>query len=155
MNLKRSLTFLAAFVLTVCGDSFAQGSSSFDVDAYKAFLSTHQNLTSEQLVALHQAGSFAATFPTTLDGVAWFDAIDSVYTFTAYEKQLLAANGFVVTELVRPHGYAHGLMTAHNHDLPGREGATLYDETLDAGGVQDCPGWVRLCSGSLFLHTFG
>lgn len=59
MRTKRIL-FL---VLLLNLQTFAQSIPPFNVEAYKTFLQSTQNLTSDQLRSMHSAGSFQARVP--------------------------------------------------------------------------------------------
>jgi len=51
------LFLLASFFLS---EAFSQ-SSNFNIDLYKEFLQSHQDMTFDQLLEMHPAGSFSET----------------------------------------------------------------------------------------------
>ena len=94
----------------------------FSLDAYEQFLSSHQNMTTEQLLTLYSAGAFNAHDLTNYDGAAYFDSIDVKYNLTADEKSLLAKNGFVVTERLDNayfgNSFGNAFLDVYQKDLP-------------------------------------
>jgi len=54
---KQTTFFVFSFVLFLSGYLNAQ-STTFTVEAYKQFLSTHQNMDGGELMQLHDAGAF-------------------------------------------------------------------------------------------------
>jgi hypothetical protein len=96
----------------------AQGTPSFDVEAYRQFLQSHQNLTSKGLLGLHPAGEFVGTIATALASASYFDNIDLRYNLTAYETLLLKDHGFVVTERLRRPSFGDAFLEIYANDLP-------------------------------------
>ncbi len=118
MKSRRTRNFLAILSCFLCSTAFSQGVPAFDTAAYKLFLSSHQNLTSDQLLSLHPAGTFAAEARTVCTSAKYFDNITSYYMLTAGEQSLVNEHGFVVTERVRPNSFGDAFLQIYNHDLP-------------------------------------
>ncbi|MGA9408480.1 MAG: DUF3160 domain-containing protein [Bacteroidota bacterium] len=118
MNSYRTQGVVAALALFVCVEAFSQGSSSFDTTTYKQFLSSHQNLTTEQLQLLYPAGTFSAETYTVCSSAKYFDSINIHYSFTAEEQSLLNKNGFVVTERLKRNSFGNAFLEIYNDDLP-------------------------------------
>ena len=89
----------------------------FDSGAYRSFLERTADLSSADLLRLHDAGTFAAASPET-DVPLYLDSLDLHYGLTADEAGLLGRHGFVVTERVAPHSFGNGLLDVYIHDLP-------------------------------------
>ncbi len=118
MKSYRIPILLAASLSCVYAAVFGQASSSFDIDAYKQFLSSHQNLTSAQLRTLHAAGIFTAEAPTNPATARYFDSIDARYKLTPYEKSLIGKHGFMATERLQSSSFGNAFADIYNRDLP-------------------------------------
>ncbi len=92
--------------------------TNFDIDTYKIFLTTHQDLTSGQLVSMHPAGVFEATSNVNPLTAPYYDLIDARYHFTEGEKTLLQNHGFFVTERLSYPSFGNALTQIYNYDLP-------------------------------------
>jgi hypothetical protein len=115
-SLKRIFT-LTAIVILPCA-VFSQTNSSFDLNTYRQFLSSHQNMTPEQLQAFRPAGTFAKTAPTNFGGALYADTIQMKYKLTAGERSLIEANGFMVTERLKRRSFGDAFAEIYNSDLP-------------------------------------
>ncbi|MEK9138786.1 MAG: DUF3160 domain-containing protein, partial [Bacteroidota bacterium] len=94
------------------------GQGSFDLQAYRQFLATHQNMTPGQLRALYPAGTFAQEAPTRPSSARYFDSIDARYHFTPYERSLLQRHSFMATERLRRSSFGQAFDEIYHHDLP-------------------------------------
>ena len=118
MKSYRPQGLFAAAVIFIYTVTFSQGSPTFDTAAYKQFLSSHQNLTTEQLQALHPAGTFWAGAHVICASARYFDSVNFHYNLTTGEQSLLNKNGFVVTERLKPHSFGSSFLEIYNSDLP-------------------------------------
>ena len=118
--MRNPLAVVAAFLLLVLGatDAFAQNSYNFDVAAYEAFLASHVNMSSSELLSMHPSGTFSRTVPTFSTQPFRLDSIDMKYHLTNGEKVLLGMNGFVVSERIAPGSFGQGFADIWNADLP-------------------------------------
>ncbi|MGB2868369.1 MAG: DUF3160 domain-containing protein [Bacteroidota bacterium] len=91
---------------------------SFDVEAYKRFLLSNQNLGGVQLEASHPLGIFEASTSVPTSQPAYFDSIDRKFGLTADEKQLLTRNGFIVTERNSYSSFGAAFLDIYHSDLP-------------------------------------
>ncbi len=98
--------------------AFAQGAAPFDIEAYRQFLQSHQDLATGELLGLHPAGEFAATVGPSSGTASYFDSINHFYELTAYEKMLLDKHGFVVTERLRRTSFGKAFLEIYANDLP-------------------------------------
>ncbi|WP_337865642.1 DUF3160 domain-containing protein [Ignavibacterium sp.] len=96
--------------------TFAQ--SSFNLEAYKQFIQLHQNMTSNQLLAMHPAGTFLSNINAFYDNPRLFSRIDSFYQLTNYEKQLLNKHGFMVSERLNKISFGQSFLEIFHNDLP-------------------------------------
>jgi hypothetical protein len=106
---------LLGFPLAVAS---SQDRGLFDVQAYGRFLASNQDMSSEQLLSMHPAGTFQATAPSQFAGMPYFTRIDSFYKFSPYELELLAKHGFVVSERMSASSITEVYSTAWQKDLP-------------------------------------
>jgi hypothetical protein len=113
----RPIQFLAA-LLVFCASSAHPQTPPFDLATYQSFLATHQDLTGEQLTALHPAGSFARTAPTSLFNTLYADSVILKYGLTAYERSLIEQNGFMVSERLSQSSPAAAFLDVYAKDLP-------------------------------------
>jgi Protein of unknown function (DUF3160)/FlgD Ig-like domain len=118
MKSYRIPILLAVAFFCVYSIARSQTPPSFDIDAYKAFLASHQEMTTDQLYALHPTGYFKAVVATDFSSAKYFDSIDARYSLTSYEKSLLGKHGFVVTERLRPNSFGDAFIQIYNYDLP-------------------------------------
>jgi Protein of unknown function (DUF3160)/FlgD Ig-like domain len=118
MKSYRARWLLAALSFFACAITFSQEIPSFDTTAFKQFLSSHQNLTTDQLQSLHPAGSFSAETHTVFSSARYFDNINAHYGLTAGEQSLLNKHGFVVTERLKPYSFGNSFLEIYNNDLP-------------------------------------
>ena len=116
MRPSRGLLALAtlAAVFSVAG---AQN-TGFDLQAYKQFLATHQNLESSQLQLMHYAGTFEPSVPSSSSDIAYLDAIARQYSLTAFELEQIQKHGFVVTSRLAGSTFAGMMTTVYYYDLP-------------------------------------
>jgi len=117
----RTLLSFAALVLLLtlsATDAFAQNRYNFDVAAYEAFLASHKDIPSSELLSMHPSGTFARTVPTLSTQPFRLDSIDMKYHLTNGEKVLLGINGFVVSERMAPGSFGQGFVDIWKADLP-------------------------------------
>jgi hypothetical protein len=88
------------------------------MNAYRAFLDAHPEMSSSQLLSLHPSGTFKKDAPTQYASALHFQSIDSVYKLTADEKAILGRYGFVVTERVQSKSFGSPMLQIYNADLP-------------------------------------
>ena len=112
------LAWLSGLLLTLTIPTHSQTSQAFDLTAYKQFLSTHQDMSSDQLRALYPAGTFASKAVTKLSEVAYSDSIQLKYGMTDYEKSLIEHNGFMVSERLKSSSFGNAFQDIYSKDLP-------------------------------------
>lgn len=116
-GLRVSIWLVCVLALLFAGAS-AQDRDGFNVEAYRQFLSAHQNMTEQQLLALHPAGNFNAQAAAQVAVTPYFARIDSLYHFTPYELELLNKHGFVVSERLKTQSIGVAYHDAWHADLP-------------------------------------
>jgi hypothetical protein len=107
--------FLLSFFIS--STIFAQ-SDHFTVDAYKQFLQSHQNLTSEQLLEIYSAGTFEENINLDYESATYFDSIAFKYNLTDYEKELISKHGFMVSERLSSTSFGEALLDIYHKDPP-------------------------------------
>ncbi len=105
------------FVLLFAYEAAAQ-QSSFDVEAYRQFLEQHQDMEGSALLTSHPAPRLRATAAGTPAQAAWLDSISLKYDLTPDELDLLAENGFVVTERLTAETFQAAYEDIWHKDLP-------------------------------------
>ena len=96
---------------------FAQN-ALFNLDQYKNFLSSHQNLTCEELLSMYDIGKFEAQVKNFPSSILYLDSVDQKYQLTSPEKNLLQKHGFMVTERVSNIDFTQMFLEIYNKDLP-------------------------------------
>ncbi|MCX6149292.1 MAG: DUF3160 domain-containing protein [Ignavibacteriales bacterium] len=91
---------------------------TFDVQSYKQFLESHQNMNSEMLLNLHPAGVFKGDLKLQLKDAAYFDSISIKYNLTEQEKSLIQKNGFMVSERLSHNTFGDAFFDIYQKDLP-------------------------------------
>jgi len=93
--------------------------NAFDVESYKQFLKSNENLTADELLAQYPADRFfekarQVEFEDALNSAL----IDSHYNLTQAEKSLLEEHGFVVTERLSYTSFGEAFAEIYHNDLP-------------------------------------
>lgn len=117
--MKKSCT--SSLVILFClflSAGYAQQAGNFDIDTYRQFLDSHQNMTTTDLLGLHDAGKFRAQVRTDVSSAAYFDSVSAKYSLTPGELSLLEKNGFVVTERLSYGSFGYALADVYHKDLP-------------------------------------
>ncbi|HLF19465.1 MAG TPA: DUF3160 domain-containing protein, partial [Bacteroidota bacterium] len=96
----------------------AQVTPTFDVEAYRRFLSAHQNLSTTQLLELHPAGVFQKAIGYDPTAAIYFSNIDSLCQLTTDERALLQKHGFVVSERLSRKSFGDAFVEIFHRDLP-------------------------------------
>ncbi|MFZ1517719.1 MAG: DUF3160 domain-containing protein [Ignavibacteriaceae bacterium] len=92
--------------------------SNFNIELYKQFLQSNQNMSSEQLLQMHPAGLFAGDQNLDLIETRYLDSISLKYGLTAHELELLSQNGFVVSERMSKISFGEAFLEIFHKDLP-------------------------------------
>src|ERR1017187_3197618 len=92
--------------------------SQFSLEDYKQFVNIHQNMSSDQLLQMHNAGIFRANLKINTDNIVYFDTICTKYNLTDYEKQLIMKNGFMASERLSVDSYGDAVRDIFFKDLP-------------------------------------
>ncbi len=92
--------------------------SSFNIETYKQFLQSHQNMTTDELLQMHPAGVFIGDLNLTATDARYFDSISIKYGLTEHEIELLNQNGFVVSERMNKISFGQALLEIFHRDLP-------------------------------------
>ncbi len=116
-EMKRITTQLfAVLLLTISPELISQ--SNFNINAYKQFLQSHQNMTTDELLQMHPAGVFAGDQNIALTDARYLDSITIKYGLTAHELELLSQNGFVVSERMKKISFGEAFLEIFHKDLP-------------------------------------
>ncbi len=113
MNTKNTFLTLVTFFFLL-STSFAQ----FSTEAYQEFLNQNENMTSEELLNMYNAGLFNKSANSNLAGALFGDSVDIKYKLTNDEKLLIEKNGFVVSERLQKGSFGHQFEDIYHKDLP-------------------------------------
>ena len=113
MNIKNTL-FTLVTCLFFLNTSFGQ----FSTEAYQQFLNQNENMTSEELLNMYDAGLFNKSANSSLASTLFGDSVDIKYKLTNDEKLLLEKNGFVVSERLQKGSFGHQFEDIYHKDLP-------------------------------------
>ncbi len=93
--------------------------SNFNVNEYQIFLQENENLTSEQLLEMHNAGKFKARVRTSnWINTFYHDSVEIKLQLTEGEKAIIEKNGFVVTERLAKGSFGEQFESIYHNDLP-------------------------------------
>ncbi|MEI6090386.1 MAG: DUF3160 domain-containing protein [bacterium] len=110
--MKKYCTIFA--FLMCCATSSAQ----FDISAYTNYLSTHKNMSTQDLLLEYPAGNFLETAITDFSKAQYSDSIKSKYKLTDYEISLINKHGFMVSERLKNGTFIQALWDIYQKDLP-------------------------------------
>ncbi len=96
----------------------AQSQSNFNMNAYKSFLAAHQNMQTDQLLQMYDAGSFKASLNANYSSANYFDSVATKYNLTSYEKSLINSNGFMVSSRLSEPSFGAAFLDIYHKDLP-------------------------------------
>ncbi len=110
-------TLIAILIISLsCAKSIF--SQDFNLEDYLNFVNQHQDMTTEQLLQMHPAGTFVDKINLNPDSVLYYDSISIKYNLTEYEKSLIADHGFMVTQRLAKGSFGEILLDIHHNDLP-------------------------------------
>ncbi|MEO8398956.1 MAG: DUF3160 domain-containing protein [Ignavibacteriaceae bacterium] len=92
--------------------------TNFNINAYKQFLQSHQNMSTEELLQMHPAGIFKDDINLDYSDALYFDSISIKLNLTEYEKSLVKKNGFMVSERLSYPTFGNPLLDIFQKDLP-------------------------------------
>jgi len=111
-----SFLILLPLIVVLSVNNFSQ--SSFNIDDYKQFIQSHQNMTTEELLQMHPAGVFVGDQDLDLTDTRYLDSIAIKYGLTSHELELLSQNGFVVSERMKKISFGEAFLEIFHKDLP-------------------------------------
>lgn len=92
--------------------------TQFNINEYKQFLQSHQNMVTSELLELHPAGVFKANLNVDYQAAQYFDSISIKYNLTDFEKSLIKSNGFMVSERLSRNTFGEAFLEIYQKDLP-------------------------------------
>ncbi len=97
---------------------FAPSFAQFDITAYTNYLSTHKNMSYEDLLLEYPAGKFLGSAKSDFSKSEFSDSIKSKYKLTDYEISLINKHGFMVSERLKNTTFIQALWDVYQKDLP-------------------------------------
>lgn len=92
--------------------------TQFNINLYRQFLQSHQNMLTSDLLNMHPAGTFAANVNMQYHDALFFDSINSKYNLTNFEKQLIQKHSFIVSERLSRSAFGEAFLEIYHKDLP-------------------------------------
>ncbi|MFA6234250.1 MAG: DUF3160 domain-containing protein [Bacteroidota bacterium] len=114
-NWRQAVFAFFLFGLLCPGIAAAQ---TFDVDAYKQFLSGHQDLEGSALIVGWPAPLLRKSVAGPVTNAAWLDSVSIKYDLTKDELNILSENGFMVTERLTAKTFQEAYEEIWHKDLP-------------------------------------
>jgi len=93
-------------------------SQVFNINDYIQFLQSHQNMSPEELLQIHDAGYFTDQINTSYEDALYFDTLDGYYNFTEFEKSLIEDHGFMVSERLKRISFGQSFLEIFHQDFP-------------------------------------
>jgi len=106
---------IICIVLSV--ELFAQ-TTKLNLELYKSYLQSHQDLSYENLVSEFPSGEFLSNISSNFMNADYLDSIELKLGLTKYEKELLFKHGFVVTERLKDFSFGQQFEKIYDKDLP-------------------------------------
>lgn len=115
--MKASVTFkiLSFLILPFL---YLNAQSNFNIEQYNQYLQNHQNMSSSQLLDMHDAGGFKNIINLNYNNALYFDSIAAKLGLTTYEKSLIQKYGFMVSERLSKESFGRAFLEIYNSDLP-------------------------------------
>ncbi len=135
LTLRTQLIKIGDIMLRILLLSILVGIPSFlnaqiDLDAYKQYMQSHQDIRYEELLDEFDVGTFDRYCPTDYSQAYYFDSTNQFMNFTPDELQLLSENGFVVTERKEVENFIKGYYNIYVNDLPVYISSDLFNHAL-------------------------
>ncbi|MCB0743311.1 MAG: DUF3160 domain-containing protein, partial [Ignavibacteriae bacterium] len=92
--------------------------AQFNTDSYKQFLTQNENLTTADLLKMHNAGFFFFFFNANWQNALFSDSIEIKYELTEDEINLINKNGFAVSERLQQPSFGAQFTDIYHKDLP-------------------------------------
>ena len=92
--------------------------TQFNINEYKQFLQSHQNMVTSELLEMHSAGTFRTDLNVDFENAQYFDSISIKYNLTDFEKSLINKNGFMVSERLTRSAFGEAFLEIYENDLP-------------------------------------
>jgi hypothetical protein len=112
---------LSTFIITILFIVISQitySQSNFNLETYKQFLQTNQNMSADQLTQMYPVGSFVGDLGLNNNNTRYLDSIKSKYLLTPLELSLLDQNGFFVSERMKKISFGESFLEIFHKDLP-------------------------------------
>lgn len=111
-------TFFLFFIALLLFFSDVIPQSNFNIQLYRDYLQSNQNLQPGALMQMHPAGEFIADIGLQYMDARYFDSINANYNLTTYEKELISQHGFMVTERLKRISFGEAFLEIFHKDLP-------------------------------------
>jgi hypothetical protein len=110
---------LATILTASIGLSAAHAQTpSFDLNAYRQFLTESSTLQGAQLLTLYSAGKFESAIPFQVSPPSYLDRINAQFSLTQFEREKIGTNGFVVSSRLAKPTFISAFADVYHKDLP-------------------------------------
>lgn len=110
--------FSLSVLLAILSETIFSQPSQFNINEYKQFLASNNNLQTSQLLEMYPAGSFKGDLNLSAKNAFYFDSIISKYHLTEFEKSLIDKSGFMVSERLSNYSFGEAFLDIYSKDLP-------------------------------------
>jgi hypothetical protein len=93
-------------------------SDNFNIELYKNFLSSHGDLSTEQLLEMHPSGLFEKSINSSWETALYHESLEIQYKLTGDEISLIKKNGFVVTSRLKSESFGAQFLDVYHKDMP-------------------------------------
>ena len=95
--MQANISYSKIFLFSILFITYTSA-QNFNLEDYLEFLSQHQDMSTEELLSMHPAGTFLDDISSNYEDALYFDSIDIKYNLTEFEKSLISKHGFMVSE---------------------------------------------------------
>ena len=92
--------------------------TNLNLDLYKNYLSSHQDMTYDQITSEFPAGYFLSNINSNWKSALYINDIEQKLGLTEYEKDLLSKHGFMVSERLKDASFGLQFRKIYDLDLP-------------------------------------
>jgi hypothetical protein len=111
-------TTVISLLFLICGYSAVAQVNDPIIETYRAYLNSHKDLSTVDLLGAFPAGPFTKNISTVVPNILYLDSVIQKYTLTNYEQSLLSQHGFMVSERLSYESFGAAYIDIWKKDLP-------------------------------------
>lgn len=119
--MKKILLPILSAIIFISSSDMIKAQSSFSGDAYMQFRDMHKDYSANELIADYPAKTTyfsSRQYPADLRLIPWYDSLNSHFSFTDDEQDMLKKNFFMVSERLESMDWAAAFIGLYSKDLP-------------------------------------